>query len=231
MMRCRVATYNIHRCIGMDGVEDWRRIAAVVQEMDADVVALQEVSSLPGGPDDVLAYLASITGMAAVEGFTMKVRGARYGNALLSRLPVASVNPINISVEGREPRGIMAVVLGENRRQFQLWATHLGLGIRERRMQTDALLSVIEAADTGRRILLGDFNEWLPWGRPIRKLQRLFAPVGTPATFPANRPILKLDRIWVRPLHGRTQIRVHRSPLSRVASDHLPLVADIVFSG
>ena len=228
-MRLRVATYNIHRCIGRDGVEDCRRIGAVLGEMAADIVALQEVASLSDRRGDMLAYLAGITGTTAIEGFTLTTENSRYGNALLSGVPIASVKRIDISVEGREPRGVIEVVVDRYSPTVHLWTTHLGLRVRERHSQINTLLKIIAAAEAETSILFGDFNEWLPWGRTLRALHRWFAPTQSPATFPSRLPLLKLDRIWVRPSDNRSTIRAHASELSRVASDHLPLVADIVF--
>jgi len=229
MMRWRVATYNIHRCIGVDGIRDCRRIAAVVRELAADVIALQEVSSYRVTHVDMLEYLGAATGTEPIEGFTMQEEGARYGNALLSRRPVSTVNLFDISVKGREPRGVIEAVLGHETENARLWATHLGLGIRERHAQIEKLLNIIGATDASRSILLGDFNEWLPWGRPLRRLRSWFKHGGAPATYPSCWPFLRLDRIWVRPFNRSTTFRAHSSKLSKVASDHLPLVADIVF--
>jgi endonuclease/exonuclease/phosphatase family metal-dependent hydrolase len=210
-------------------VEDCRRIGAVLLEIAADIVALQEVASLSERAGDVPAYLVRITDTTAIEGFTLTTGNSRYGNALLSRMPVASVKCIDISVEGREPRGVIEVVIDRYHTRVHLWATHLGLRIRERHLQVNELLKIIAAAGAETGILLGDFNEWLPWGRPLRALHRWFAPSRSPATFPSRRPVLKLDRIWVRPSANRFTVRAHATKLSRIASDHLPLVADIVF--
>jgi endonuclease/exonuclease/phosphatase family metal-dependent hydrolase len=226
-MDLRVATYNIHQCVGRDGIENPRRIADVLNEIKADIVALQEVTSYPEISDDMLAYLADATEMNPIEGFTLSVAGSRYGNALLSRVPISAVNRVDISVQGREPRGVIEVVLNHNCQNVVLWATHLGLSIEERREQINTLLKIIDAANADMSILLGDLNEWFPWGRPLRELQRWFTTVTSPATFPARRPFLKLDRILVRPADRIVTIRTHSTKLSRGASDHLPLVADI----
>lgn len=227
LMHFRIATYNIHQCVGRDGIQDIKRIAAVLNEINADIVALQEVTSQPQTSDDMLAYLATAAAMAPIEGFTLTSAGTRYGNALLSKLPVSAVKLINISVRGREPRGVIQVGLNINRVTVALWATHLGLGIRERHRQINTLLQIIAAADADMSILLGDLNEWLPWNRPFRALHRCFPTTQSPATFPSRRPLLKLDRIWLRPAKRLTTLRAHSTKLSRVASDHLPLVADV----
>ena len=198
-MGLRVATYNIHQCVGRDGIENTRRIAAVLSEIDADIIALQEVTSHPGKPDDMLAYLAAATEMAPIEGFTLSSAGTRYGNALLTRLPVSAVNLIDISVKKREPRGVIQADLNLNGQTAVLWATHLGLGIRERHLQIKELLKRVDKVESDIAVLLGDFNEWLSSGRHLRTIGRRFTTPQSPATFPSFRPLLKLDRIWVRP--------------------------------
>lgn len=223
----RIATYNIHQCVGRDGIQDPKRIAAVLNEINADIIALQEVTSHSQMSDDILAYLATTAVMEPIEGFTLTSAGSRYGNALLSKLPVTAVNLIDISVRGREPRGVIEVGLNFNSKTVGLWATHLGLGIRERHQQINTLLRVIDAADADVSILLGDLNEWMPWCRPLLALHRWFTATQSPATFPSQRPFLKLDRIWVRPANRLNTLRAHSTKLSRVASDHLPLVADV----
>ncbi len=227
-MYVRIATYNIHRCVGLDGIQHPKRIAAVLNELNADIVALQEVTSHPEMlSDDPLANLAKAAEMQPIEGFTLSSAGARYGNALLSKLPVSAVNRIDISVKKREPRGVIEMTLNHNCQKVALWATHLGLGMHERHQQVNTLLEVIDSADADVSILLGDFNEWFPWGRPLRALNGWFTKAQSPATFPSRSPFLKLDRIWVRPLDRLATVRAHSTKLSRVASDHLPLVADV----
>lgn len=226
-MHFRVATYNIHRGVGWDGIEDYARIAAVLAEIDADIIALQEVTSHGEKSDDVLTYLAAAVGMVSIEGFTLTAAGARYGNALLSRLPIAVTRLTDISVKKREPRGVIQADLSLNGQTVVVWATHLGLGIRERRRQTKELLELVDRVDSDIKVLLGDFNEWLPLGSPVRAIGKRFTLPRTPATFPSRRPLLKLDRIWLRPAERIASLRTHATELSLAASDHLPLVMDI----
>lgn len=240
-MRLRIATYNIHRCVGRDGTENVERVAAVLREINGDIVALQEVTSRPAATGDMLANLAAAAHMQPIEGFTLSAAGAHYGNALLTNLPVSAVRRIDISVPGREPRGVIEVTFTVNDHDnndhandhaIVVWATHLGLGIRERQLQIRKLLKIIHAADVDARILLGDFNEWLSWSRPLRALHRWFITSPTtarsPATFPARKPLLRLDRIWVRPTRRLVALRAHSTELSCIASDHLPLIAEIL---
>jgi endonuclease/exonuclease/phosphatase family metal-dependent hydrolase len=232
LMRLRIATYNIHRCVGRDGKENVERVAAVLREINGDIVALQEVTSRPAMTGDMLAYLAAAVHMQPIEGFTLSAAGAHYGNALLTNLPISAVRRHDISVPGREARGVIEVTFTVDGHAIIVWATHLGLGIRERHLQIRKLLKTIHAADVDARILLGDFNEWLSWSRPLRALHRWFKISPTiarsPATFPARRPLLRLDRIWVRPARRLVALRTHSTEMSRIASDHLPLVGEIL---
>jgi len=223
----KFASYNIHLGIGRDGVFAPRRVAAVLAELGADVIALQEVE-FGAGDFDMFGYLRTYTGYASVPGPTMpRPGGGQYGNALLSRHPVLSVRRIALSLPGREPRGALDVVLDCNGRRLRTVATHLGLSPAERRHQTTELLRHLDKREITPTVLLGDLNEWFLWGRPLRWLRRHFQRTPAPATFPSGRPIFALDRIWVWPRDLLRQIAVHSTPLARVASDHLPVTAVI----
>lgn len=107
-----------------------------------------------------------------------------------------------------------------------LVATHLGLRPVERRQQVRHLLDIVtRGSGDGISILVGDLNEWFLWGRPLRWLQNYFRPIPAPATYPAFWPLFALDRIWVHPMERLETVRTFNTPLARVASDHLPLVA------
>lgn len=222
-----LATYNIHAGIGADGRFHPERIARVLRELDADVVALQEVEHHKVDQLDLLDYLAEETGLAAIAGPTLQ-RGARhYGNALLTKLPVLSVSRIDMSWPGREPRGALDVLLDCNGRQLHVVATHLGLKPNERRHQVRQLLTLFSADSVKTAVLMGDLNEWFLWGRILRWLHGYFHRTPSYATFPARWPLFALDRLWVRPHRNLLQLAVHHSALARCASDHLPLKAVI----
>ena len=223
----KLATWNIHRCIGSDGVMSRSRCAQVLGEIDADLVVLQEVESTPGQADDVLEYFASATASCAVAGPTMMSGDAHYGNALLTRIPVEAVRRHDISLAGREPRGALDVDLRFGGESIQLVATHLGLRPSERRAQVEALVPLFREESRKLVLLAGDLNEWFLWGRPLRRLHRIFSDTPHRRSWPARWPLFALDRIWVNPRRCLHRLSVHETPLSRVASDHLPLVADI----
>ena len=226
-MSLRIASYNIHRAIGRDGRKDPARIAAVLEELDADVVALQEVGYRAGRRGNVLEYLAESMDARVIEGVTLQDERGHYGNAVLSRLPVTGVSRHDISVPHREPRGALELVLEYRNVDIQIIATHLGLLPGERRYQIRKLLPLVDASSAEVQILLGDLNEWFLWGRPLRWLRRDFGRMPAPRTFPAHRPWFALDRLWVKPLIEVNSLRAHTSAMARAASDHLPLIAEL----
>lgn len=240
----RVASWNIHRCIGGDRRRDAGRVARSILALDADLVALQEVETpTQSGPASssfqLLRELVS-HGYEALLGPTIIAHGHSYGNVLLSRLPVRQCVRVTLAQRGREPRGLIDVRLDlgqrlrhRNQRSSVLrcMATHLGLGWAERRAQIADIAQRIcpspQASDCPEPIvLLGDFNEWRRHNRRISPIDKLLQQAPTFATFPARWPLLALDRIWYR---GCTvqQCEPVRTELTRIASDHLPLLADI----
>ena len=226
-MVLRIATYNIHRCVGRDGIEAPKRIAAVLKDIDAEVAALQEVAFDTDGPKNILADLARSMDAHAIEGPTLLEQKGRYGNAILSRVAPDSIERLDISVPGREPRGALVANLRLNDSSVRIVATHLGLRPRERRYQMRRLLPLLDDPAAAVTILLGDFNEWFLWGRPLRWLNRRFGALPAPSTFPSRRPMLALDRIWVDPADRLISLYLHRHMPAYIASDHLPLVANV----
>lgn len=222
-----LATYNIHACIGGDGKFDPARIAAVLRELDADIIALQEVEHHSVDELDLLEYLAYQTGHEAIAGPTLFRETRHYGNALLTRLPIQSFKHIDLSVAGYEPRGAIEATFNIAGYELQVIATHLGLKPSERRWQVKKLLELKSQQEANISCLLGDVNEWLLWGRPLRWLHRHFSKQPHFATFPARWPVFALDRIWVSPQRCQINISVHKSVLASQASDHLPLIAKI----
>jgi endonuclease/exonuclease/phosphatase family metal-dependent hydrolase len=223
----RLASYNIHAGLGMDRRFDAGRIAAVLGELRADVIAMQEVEHHDVDGRDLLDYLAHATDMTPVPGPTLLRNSRHYGNALLTRLPLLAIRRVDISHPGREPRGAIDVDLDVSGRRLRIVATHLGLRPGERRRQVERLLSLVEKPGADITALAGDFNEWLLWGRPLRWLRRRFSPTPHVRTWPSGRPFLALDRIWVEPGSALVRLYSHISPLARHASDHLPLVAEL----
>jgi endonuclease/exonuclease/phosphatase family metal-dependent hydrolase len=232
-MQLRVATYNIHRCVGGDSRYDAERVIAVLRELDCDVVALQEVENRADARHVSLQldHLADSLGMQAIPGMRLIKRWGEYGNALLTRLPVSRVEHHNLSVTLREPRGAIDADLDIGGRKLRVLATHLGLGRIERHFQTMQLVKLLaERPDSEPCLVLGDMNEWLPWSRQLRWLHRKLGATPALASFPARLPFLKLDRIWLRPQAALQSVHAHRSLIARQASDHLPVTAQIALA-
>lgn len=239
----RIASYNIHRCIGCDGQHNPQRIAQVLQSLDADIIALQEVGFETDKEHNVLQYLGKSVDAQIIEGITLLDERGHYGNAILSRLPVDSIKLHDISVSHCEPRGVIELRLTVNGQRLQLLATHLGLRPAERRSQVDYLLALLNDYHADIQILLGDLNQWWCGSGSRRRLQNYFASAASrgrqcpaPRTFPARWPLFSLDRILLRPAelceqlqHGHKALNSHQSArqLAGCASDHLPLLAEL----
>ena len=227
MRTLTVASYNVHRCIGRDGTHDPARIAKVIEELDADVVALQEVDfgyHVRHGVDQ-LRVLAEATGHASVWGPVLYGARGQYGNGLLTRHDVLAVRTIDLSVPRYQRRGALDVDLSVHGKTVRVIAAHLGLGLREREVQVQRLLEALDGAGDTPLILLGDFNEWRPPSAPLRRLHRRFGRTPGIRSFPATLPLFALDRIWVQPRQALVALEVHVSRRARRASDHLPLRA------
>lgn len=228
--RISIATYNVRRCIGIDGVCDVNRIARVLSEIDADVVALQELSfrRRPRGIDQ-LSRLAEMSGYEH-EACPVHENGeGAIGMGLLFRQRPLRSEKVDLSFERYEPRAALSVCMSFAGVRVRVVATHLGLRWRERRYQAGLLADELTRhADEEVRILLGDLNDWIP-GSP--NLSALKGPVESDfwgsATFPSWLPMMSLDEIWVSPGDVLIDRGAFRSKLARRASDHLPLVATL----
>lgn len=225
----RIASYNVHKCTGMDARRDPDRIADVIRSLDADIISLQEVLSDAGDvPSAQVRYLAQKTGMyAAVAAPTKRKKDGLYGNALLSRFPISQVRLHDISFSTYEPRGVIDADIVVAGRVVRVISTHLGLWPAERSRQAARLLEILPEKGDVPLIVMGDMNGWVPGSPVLRRLKKRLGNPVTGASFPAPFAVLPLDRIWVRSGKHSVQGAVHRSALSRVASDHLPLVASV----
>jgi endonuclease/exonuclease/phosphatase family metal-dependent hydrolase len=222
-----VASYNVHGCVGTDRKRNVGRVARVLRELHADVIALQEIDWYDDGADhhEPADLMAELPGMRALWAPTCRRRGgALFGNALLTSLPVRSVSSIDLTWGRREPRTALDVELDAGTGPLRVIATHLGLRPRERRFQVQRILEHA-GRDDRATVLLGDINEWFIAGRPLRWLHAHFGFVPHLRTFPASFPVFALDRIWVHPPRAIARVWCHVTPASRHASDHLPVLA------
>ncbi len=231
-LRLSVASYNVHRCVGADRLYLPRRTAEVIREIEAQVIGLQEVDSqLPAEAGMAqLDFLAKLTGFPSLSGPCFQDTHGCFGNALLTTLPVRLFRLIDMTLSGREPRGIIEARLGFDKTELRVLVTHLGKKGRERRFQVNRLREIIEEDRERRTVILGDFNEWLPRSGCSWMLQSWFGRRLRRPTYPSVLPIFSLDRIWVLPAHVKTNVQVHSTRLAQLASDHLPIRAEIEWS-
>jgi endonuclease/exonuclease/phosphatase family metal-dependent hydrolase len=236
----RIMTYNVHRCVGMDGKLDIARTAKVIAQCRPDVVALQEldVGRMRTGLVDQAHAIAELVGMRFHFHPAFRVEEESYGDAILSAAPMrlvkAGVLPGSKAVRGLEPRGALWVKIQLDGAELDVVNTHLGLVPHEQRAQAEALVSpqwMAHADCTDPAILLGDFNA-TPRHGAYRRLaaglrdaqhsgRRRRAP-----TFPSRFPMLRIDHVFISRSVAVTGVHTLRGALTRVASDHLPLVVD-----
>jgi len=232
----RVATYNIHRCRGIDGRMRPERIASVLRAIDADVVALQEVVGAGPHGGGHAEEIGALLGMGWVMAPARQFRGHQFGNAVLSRLPITQHLEHDLSWKTCEPRRMQRVDISTDGTTLHLYNVHLGTAILERRSQAQRLATIVcDRHVTGPKLVLGDFNEWMR-GLATSLLNEKLKSVDlrdflrrkrTQRTYPGLFPILHLDHIYYA---GRVEVvgvELPRTRLSLVASDHLPLVADV----
>lgn len=237
MRRLRVVTWNVHHCRGLDGRTRPERVARVLQRIGADVVALQEVSSLEGGPcaRDHAGCIARRLALEVHHGTNRTIDGARYGNAVLTALASGPGCNYDISVGRYERRGCLRVDIdlgGGN--VLHVFNVHLGVSSAERRGQAELLERsglFDDGALPGPRVLVGDFNEWnrTVASRFLAARLARAAPTGRlawPFSYPGLLPITAIDRVYHdRGLRLRS-LRACRSYEALLSSDHVPLVAE-----
>ena len=229
----RVATYNIHRGRGLDGRTRLERIAAVLAAIDADVVALQEVVGVSPMKAGQAAELGAALGMGWVMAPTRHLRTALFGNVVLSRFPVRHHLQYDLTWKTCEHRGVQRVDVDLDGETLHVYNVHLGTSLLERRFQAQRLASLVhDRRVPGPKIVLGDFNEWARGLATDILAQRLHSidlrkHLRRVRTYPGFFPILHLDHIYYEGHVEVVKVTLPRDRLSLMASDHLPLVADL----
>ena len=231
--RVRVVTYNIHRSRGMDRRTQPHRIAAVLSQIDADIIALQEVLGAGTSGASHIEEIGAALGMGWVMAPARLLRGHQFGNAVLSRFPIKDHVQHDLSWKTCEERRLQRADIDVNGHTLRVYNVHLGTAILERRHQAGRLAAIVTDRQVGgAKLVLGDFNEWMR-GLTTKLLSHRLKSVELldylkhHRTYPGLFPILHLDHIYYA---GRIEIlgiEVPRTRLSLVASDHLPLVADV----
>lgn len=222
-------SYNIHECVGRDGRRDPTRIAQVIRDSGAQIVGLQEVYSDTSGAEELhqMNYLAGATSLHPVSGPAIERQNGHYGNVLLTNHRIVEVRKINLTYHDCEPRGAIDADLEIHGERVRVLVTHLGLRGSERRYQVGKILAALAHRPNESVIVMSDFNEWMPAGRSLRWIHSHLGKTALIRTFPSAFPIFALDRIWVSPPQALIALACVKTPLTRVASDHLPLKAVI----
>ena len=230
----RVATYNIHRGRGLDGRTRLERIAGVLASVDADIIALQEVIGASPVKPGQAAELGAALGMGWVMAPTRHLRTALFGNVVLSKFPVRHHVQYDLTWKTCEHRGVQRVDLALDEDTLHFYNVHLGTSLGERRSQAAKLASLVhDRRVVGPKIVLGDFNEW---ARGIAKdilaerlqsidLSKYLKRGGR--SYPGFFPILHLDHIYYEGSVEVLKVSMPRDRMALMASDHLPLVADL----
>lgn len=226
----KVASYNIHKCKGLDGAVRPDRVISVLGQIDADLIALQEVDRRFGTRSGLLdpEEILRATGMHLLLQSDAPHGHGWHGNALLVRSEPKFYLRERIKLPGLEPRGAIFAELDLGEGKFRVIAAHLGLLRQSRLEQADALLAAFLDLPRLPTILLGDFNEWRRRRRSaLGVLEPMFGVAPSVLSFPSMRPMFPLDRILGWPAGLVSGLEVHDSPLARQASDHLPLIARV----
>ncbi len=248
-MRFRLITYNIHKAVGTDRCYRPDRIIALLRYYRADIVLLQEMEwhASRSADDDPAVELARTLGYEHhVLSLNVVLKRGKYGNATLSRFPIVSQRNIDLTVGWRKKRGAqhtrIALSAGHARRELDVFNVHLGLSARERKIQIRRLLEssdVSQVSEDRPCIIAGDMNDW----RHVLN-RRLLRPAGFSCgsnrrsdsrwsirTFPSFAPTGGLDKIFYRGPLRLLHVYRSRLKLARVASDHIPLIADFEITG
>jgi endonuclease/exonuclease/phosphatase family metal-dependent hydrolase len=235
----RILTYNVHRCVGTDRRLDVARVAEVIAAQAPDIVALQELDvgrARTGGVDQA-HRLAQRLGMAFHFNAAFQVEEEQYGDAILTTLPERLIKAGPIPTHPRfsrlEPRGALWIAVSVGDVELQVINTHLGLVPREQRHQATALAGAdwLGAAPPPL-ILVGDMNAtpravaYRTFAARLTESRRAARLSRAAPTFPSTFPVLAIDHAFVSAGVVVEGVRTPMDPLTRLASDHLPLVVD-----
>ena len=229
MPTLKVASYNIRKGVGADRRRSPERILDVLREIDADVIALQEADRRFGARTGVISprLLDEASGWKAVPVGLRAASMGWHGNALLIRKTAEVTACAPLHLPSLEPRGAVSADVTTKLGAVRVVGMHLDLSGLWRRKQAAAILDHLRFAPEMPTVMMGDLNEWRPSGGCLTDFGRGFVFAATGPSFHARRPVGRLDRIMVSAGLRVVDCGVHASPAARVASDHLPIWAQL----
>ncbi len=227
-MHLKVASYNIRKAVGLDWRRRPDRVLKVLVEIDADIIALQEVDRRFGSRTTALdpAVIEAETGYRAIRFAERPQSLGFHGNVILARksIEVAAARPMILP--HLEPRGAAVADLDLGGRRVRVVGMHLGLTRKWRQLQTETIVSELRTLEANLpTVLMGDLNEPDLRSGVLRAFEQRHTIAACGPSFHASMPVFTLDRIIVTEDIAIAETGVHRSPLSREASDHLPIWA------
>lgn len=234
-VQLKVASYNIHKGVGLDRRCDPDRILTVLREIDADVIALQEADRRYGLREAVIprASIDAHSPWRVVEpGHYDRARTAAsmgwHGNALLVRRDIEVIEACTVPLPTIEPRGAVCATLRLDGQIVRVIGMHLDLSGLRRRAQVAAVCGHIAGhSDQGHAVMMGDLNEWSPSGGALSAFGAPLRVLAPGRSFPSRRPLAQLDRIVVSEGLEVEATGVHHSTLAAIGSDHLPVWASL----
>jgi endonuclease/exonuclease/phosphatase family metal-dependent hydrolase len=229
MQALRLASYNVHKCVGAGRRREPARILGVLNALDADIVALQETDHRFGARGAALPRdaIERETDFLPVDPLHSGAGLGWRGNAVLVRRGISARAVAALDLPGLEPRGALIVEAEAWLGPVRIVAAHLGLLRRHRRRQTAAIREAVSERPAMPTAILGDFNEWSR-ARGLEPLHADFRVHAPGRSFPRHRPVAALDRIALSPHFDLRALGVHDTNEARRASDHLPVWADVM---
>ena len=228
-MKLTFASYNIHKAVGVDRRRDPERIIAVLREVDADIIALQEVDLRLGDRASVLPKaLLDDTPWRVVPVAKRPRSIGWHGNAILVRRDMAIESGEALDLPTIEPRGAACAVVRHEGARVRIIGTHLDLSGLRRRAQVRALLKFVsECEGDCPTVIAGDFNQWGRSTGAMREFGDGWTLITPGASFPSRKPIARLDRLVASAPLSVIASGAHHTALSAIASDHLPVTATL----
>ncbi len=247
-MKLRFLTYNIHRAIGLDRRFKPERIEEIIRDHNPDIVLLQEVDEgVPRSREQAMAreIATNLNYPYYAMGHNVSLRKGYYGNATLSRFPIIRERNINLTIDNKKRRGCQHTTINvgdTTEHHLEVFNLHLGLAALERQKQASLLMRSKEFTQLNINtpcIVGGDFNDWLSRLRALfieamsltcatdHETQKGYTSM---KTYPSFSPRGGLDRIYYRGNLKLISVKKCRHQVAKVASDHLPVIADFILT-